>query len=55
MGRRKRPMYTNEFKREAARLARQGGKSMADAAKDIGVSETALRRWIGQTEIDEGG
>jgi len=54
MGRRKRPTYTNEFKAEAARVARQGGKPVAEAAKDMGVSETALRRWMEQAEIDEG-
>jgi transposase len=54
MGRRKRPTYTSEFKAEAARVARQGGKPVAEAAKDMGVSETALRRWMEQAEIDEG-
>ena len=54
MGRRKRPTYTKEFKAEAARLARDGGKSVADTARDIGVSETALRSWMAQAEIDEG-
>ena len=47
-------MYTKEFKAEAARLARDGGKSVADTARDIGVSETGLRRWMAQAEIDEG-
>jgi transposase len=27
---------------------------VAEAAKDIGVSETALRRWMERAEIDEG-
>ncbi len=54
MGRRKRPRYTSEYKAEAARIARQGGKPVAEAAKDIGVSESALRRWMAQTEINEG-
>jgi len=54
MGRKKRPTYTSEFKAEAARLARNGGKPVAEAAKDIGVSETALRRWMAQSDIDEG-
>jgi transposase len=54
MGRRKRPVFTNEYKAEAARLARSGDKSIGKTAIDIGVSETALRRWVAQAEIDEG-
>ena len=54
MGRRKRPTYTNEFKAEAARLARKGDRSVGETARDIGVSETALRSWMAQAEIDEG-
>ena len=54
MGRRKRPTYTMEFKAEAAQLARKGDRSVGETARDIGVSETALRRWMAQAEIDEG-
>ncbi len=54
MGRKKRPSFTKEFKAEAARLARSGNKPVAEVADDIGVSETALRRWMRQAEIDEG-
>jgi transposase len=54
MGQRKRPKYTNEFKAEAAQLAGSGDKSVSETARDIGVSETALRHWIAQAEIDEG-
>jgi len=54
MGKRKRPTYTREFKAEAARLARQEDKSVGETARDIGISETALRRWMAQAEIDEG-
>ncbi len=55
MGRKKkRPRYTAEFKADAARLACQGDKSVGEIARDVGVSETALRRWMQQAEIDEG-
>jgi len=33
---RKRPKYTAEFKAEAARLHREGGRSMKATARDIG-------------------
>jgi len=54
MGRMKRPRYTAEFKAEAAQLARNGNKSVAETADSVGVSETALRRWMAQADIDEG-
>jgi transposase len=41
----KRNSYTIEFKREAVRLMRDGSKSVIQTAKDLGVSESALRRW----------
>ena len=55
MSRKKRPVYTSEFKAEAAQLARTGGKSVGESARDIGVSETALRRWMAQAAVDAGG
>ncbi len=55
MGKRRRPTYTSEYKAEAVKLALSGDKSIGATARDIGVSETALRRWIAQAEIDEGG
>ncbi len=50
----KRPRYTPEFKAEAARLASRGDRSPGGVAQDIGVSETALRRWMRQAEVDGG-
>ncbi|MEA2001859.1 MAG: transposase [Actinomycetota bacterium] len=43
-----------EFKRRAVELARQGDKPVAEIARDLGVSESGLRRWMAQTDIDEG-
>jgi len=54
MGKKKRPTYTSEYKAEAVKLALSSDKSVSETARDIGISETALRRWIAQTEIDEG-
>lgn len=42
---RKKPSYPIEFKQEAVRLMRDGAKSVAQVAKDLGISESALRRW----------
>ena len=46
MGRRGR--YPNEFKMRAVELIEQGNVSVAQAARDLGVGETALRRWLQQ-------
>ena len=54
MGERKRRTFTAEQKAEAVRLARETGKSPYRLARDLGLSESALRNWIRQAEIDEG-
>ena len=46
--------FSKEFKLEAVKLVKQGGLGVAEAAVDLGVYETSLRRWIKQHEIDEG-
>jgi len=51
---RKRPYYTPEFKAEAVRLVRESDKPISMIAKDIGVAETTLRKWVRQADIDEG-
>ena len=51
---RTRPPYTEEFKREAIELVRLTGKSKAQVAKDLGISDVSLRNWIKQAERDEG-
>jgi len=43
-----------EFKRRAVELVRQADKPVAEIARDLGVSESGLRRWMAQADIDEG-
>ncbi|AXH37513.1 hypothetical protein DVJ78_18220 (plasmid) [Humibacter sp. BT305] len=43
-----------EFRRRAVELARSGEKPVAEIARDLGVSESGLRRWMAQSEIEEG-
>jgi transposase len=43
-----------EFRRRAVELARQGDKPVAEIARDLGISESGLRRWMTQAEVDEG-
>lgn len=43
-----------EFRRRAVELARLGDKPVAQVAKDLGISESGLRRWMAQAHVDEG-
>jgi len=42
--------YTKEFKIEAVNLAEKTDKSIGQIAKDLGLNENVLRRWITQTK-----
>ncbi len=49
------PSYPPEFKREAVRLVRSSpDRSIAQIARELGVSDNSLRSWVKQTEIDQG-
>jgi len=54
MAKRKRRAFTKEFKAEAVRTVRDSGKSVAAVARDLDLTETALRSWVRQAEIDAG-
>ena len=43
-----------EFRRRAVELAREGLKPVAQIADDLGISESGLRRWMAQADVDEG-
>ncbi|MCA1735599.1 MAG: IS3 family transposase [Actinobacteria bacterium] len=43
-----------EFRRRAVELAREGAKPIAQLARELGMSESGLRRWMAQAEIDDG-
>ncbi len=51
---RTRRSFTKEFKAEAARLCRVGDRSIAQVAKDLDLTETSLRAWLKQADIDRG-
>lgn len=50
MAKRKRRVFTNEFKADAVRLCRAGGRSIGQVAKDLDLGETALRAWVARAE-----
>jgi transposase len=54
MAKRKRRAFTTEFKVEAVRLVRESGKSVPTVARELDLTETALRSWVRQAEVDAG-
>jgi transposase len=43
-----------EFRRRAVELARERAKPIAVVAKDLGISESCLRRWMDRADVDAG-
>jgi transposase len=43
-----------EFRKRAIELARERSKPFCQVAKDLGISESCLRNWVTQADIDEG-
>ena len=52
--RRKRRRFTDEFKSRAVKLVLKQGLSVAEAAKDLDLSESSLHLWVKQAKIDSG-
>jgi transposase-like protein len=50
----KRRKFSAEFKAETVRLVRDSDKSISAIARELDLSETALRRWVEQVEVDAG-
>lgn len=50
--RRKRRAFTPEFKADAVKLCLAGGRTVGQVAKDLDLTETALRSWVRQAEAD---
>ena len=49
---RKRRSFTPEYKAEVVGLIRDGGKAASSVARDLGLTESAVRRWVLQSETD---
>ena len=57
MGRKKarrRRSFAREFKAEVVALVRQPGNSSASVARDLDLTETAVRAWVKQADVDDG-
>lgn len=49
---RNRRSFTPEFRAEAVRIARTPGKTIAQVARELDLTETSLRAWVKQAEVD---
>ena len=54
VSKRKRRRFTPEFKAETVRLVRESGRSIAEVARELDLTESALRNWVRQARIDSG-
>ena len=54
MARRERRKFTPEFKAETVKLVRESGKTVGEVARELDLTETALRHWVQQADIDQG-
>lgn len=46
--------YPEELRERGVRLALESGRPIAQVAKDLGIHQESLRRWVRQAEADEG-
>lgn len=51
---RPRRSFPDEYKTHVVELCRTGGRSIGTVARELDLSETAVRRWVAQAEIDAG-
>ena len=54
MEKRKRRSFTDDYKAEVVELVRKSGKSIGAVAKDLDLTESAVRAWARQAEVDAG-
>lgn len=46
--------FPAEFQRDVVAVARRGNAPRAEIAADFGISESTLKRWLAQADIDDG-
>ena len=46
--------YPPEYRAEAVRLVREGGRDLAEVAKALSVSPESIRHWVKQADLDNG-
>jgi transposase-like protein len=51
---RKRRSFSAEFKAEAVRLCKVGDRGIGQVARDLDLTEGALREWVKRADVDAG-
>ena len=51
---RARRSFTPEFKAEIVELCQRGDRSIGEVSRDFDLTETAVREWVKQAEVDAG-
>ena len=51
---RPRRSFTPEFKADIVERCRRGDRSIGQVARDFDLTETAVREWVRQAEVDAG-
>jgi transposase len=51
---RRRRSFTPEFKAQTVELVRTSHKSVGEVCRDLDLTETVVRRWVAQADIDTG-
>jgi transposase len=46
--------FSDEFKAEVVELVRQPGNTVGSVARQLDLTETAVRSWVKQADIDDG-
>jgi transposase len=46
--------FPKEFREDVVRVARASDSSVAQVAKDFGISESCLHRWLAQDDVEQG-
>ena len=46
--------YPREFRNDVVAVARKGEIPIAQVAKDFGIAESCLRRWLAQDDVEAG-
>ena len=54
MAKRKRRAFTSDFKTKTVQLVRESGKTIGEIAREMDLTESAVRAWMRQTTIDSG-
>jgi transposase len=46
--------FPPEFRRDVVAVARKGGAPVSQIAKDFGISESCLHRWLQLADVEDG-